>query len=89
MPKRSSNPKKPPVDVNALARFLVDEATAERGSALPEEPSKAATKNPAAVVLGRLGGLRGGKARANVLSKERRREIAKKAASSRWKKPRA
>jgi len=42
-------------------------------------------KNPAAVALGRLGGLKGGKARAEVLSARRRKEIAQKAARSRWK----
>jgi len=41
-------------------------------------------KNPAAVALGRLGGLKGGKARAEKLSPERRKEIAAKAASARW-----
>jgi hypothetical protein len=41
-------------------------------------------KNPAAVELGRLGGRKGGKARAEKLSPERRREIAKKAAEARW-----
>jgi hypothetical protein len=45
-------------------------------------------KNPAAVELGRLGGRKGGKARAEKLSPERRREIAKKAAESRWAKKR-
>ncbi len=43
-------------------------------------------KNPAAVALGRLGGLKGGKARAEKLSSKRRKEIAKKAANSRWSK---
>jgi hypothetical protein len=43
-------------------------------------------KNPAAVALGRLGGLRGGRARAEKLSSKRRTEIAKKAANTRWKK---
>jgi hypothetical protein len=41
-------------------------------------------RNPAAVALGRLGGLKGGKARASKLSPRRRSEIAKKAAASRW-----
>jgi len=41
-------------------------------------------KNPAAVALGRLGGLKGGKARAEKLSSEQRREIAKRAARARW-----
>ena len=43
-------------------------------------------KNPAAVALGRLGGLKGGKARAEKLSKKRRFEIAKEAAMKRWRK---
>ena len=42
-------------------------------------------KNPAAVALGRLGGLKGGKARARKLSAKRRREIAVKAVKTRWK----
>jgi hypothetical protein len=41
-------------------------------------------KNPAAVELGRLGGKKGGKARAEKLSPERRKEIARKAAKARW-----
>lgn len=52
-----------------------------------ENPSPIAPeKNPAAVALGRLGGLRGGKARAEKLSAEERSEIAKKAAQVRWRK---
>jgi hypothetical protein len=43
-------------------------------------------KNPAAVALGRLGGLKGGKARAESMTPERRKEIAAKAAMTRWKK---
>jgi len=54
------------------------------GSATEEPPRK---KNPAAVALGRLGGAKGGEARAKSLTAERRAEIAKKAAQSRWKKP--
>lgn len=53
-----------------------------------QEKAIAEGKNPAAVLLGRLGGLKGGKARAAKLSVERRREIAKKAAEVRWKKDR-
>lgn len=64
--------KKPPKDPNLLAKFIVDSVTA------PHE------KNPAAVALGKLGGLKGGKARAEKLSPERRREIAIKAAKTRW-----
>ena len=51
------------------------------------EPPKR-QKNLAAVALGRLGGLKGGKARAAMLSPEQRREIAQKAARKRWASPR-
>lgn len=49
-----------------------------------KEPADAPTKNPAAVALGRLGGLKGGKARAEKLSAKKRADIAKKAAKARW-----
>jgi hypothetical protein len=75
MPKRSSTPK----DVNQLAANIVNLAT---GNPITEEPLP--EKNLAAVALGRLGGLKGGKARANKLSPKRRKEIAKKAAQARW-----
>ncbi len=61
-------------DVNVIAARIVSEATDETHI----------VKNPAAVALGRLGGLKGGKARAEKLTPERRREIAKKAAMARW-----
>jgi len=51
------------------------------GEATPEAQPE---KNPAAVALGRLGGLKGGRARAESLSPEKRKEIAKKAAEKRW-----
>jgi hypothetical protein len=76
MPKRSS--KKKPRDLNRLASAIVQEAT---GEALEEPPSD---KNPHAVALGRLGGLKGGRARAKKLTAEQRREIARKAAQARW-----
>ena len=79
MPKRSSK-KKRPADANKLAHQIVQESISEAPE--PEDDGK----NPAAVALGRLGGLKGGKARAKKLSKKRRVEIAKKAASARWKK---
>lgn len=60
---------------------MVDIAT---GQAQDNEPD--AAKNPAAVALGKLGGLKGGKARAKSLSPEKRAEIARKAAETRWKK---
>lgn len=75
MPK----PKRPR-DANQLAKFIVDMATGE----IPAEANEG--KNPAAVALGRLGGLKGGKARAKSLTAAKRKAIAKKAAASRWKK---
>lgn len=68
--------------MNQLAKSIVDEATMEeiRAKAIAEG------KNPAAVVLGRLGGLKGGKARAAKLSAAQRKEIAKRAANTRWEK---
>lgn len=76
-------PKKRPKDPNQLAKRIVDIATGntEDDTKVPKE------KNPAAVALGRLGGLKGGKARAKKLSAKRRKEIAQKAAKKRWKKP--
>jgi hypothetical protein len=50
-----------------------------------EPVTKEPAKNPAAVALGRLGGLKGGPARAKRLTKEQRSEIARKAAEARWK----
>ena len=70
MPKRSSKRK----DINALATEIVEEATTE----------SSIVKNPAAVALGRLGGLKGGKARAEKLTPEKRKEISQKAARKRW-----
>ena len=78
MPERSSKPKKRPRDANQLAHRIVQEAT---GEAAPAEDDG---KDPAAVSLGRRGGLKGGPARAEKLSKKRRSEIAKKAARARW-----
>ena len=72
---------KRPRDTNQLANFIVDIA---RGEAYAPE-KKDNGKNPVAVELGRLGGLKGGKARAKKLTAEQRSEIAKKAARKRWK----
>lgn len=71
MQKRSSK-KNISEDVNTIALHIVEQTTGEY------------IKNPSAVALGRLGGLKGGKARAEKLSAERRKEIAKKAANTRW-----
>jgi hypothetical protein len=62
-------------DLNELAKNIVDTATAD------QKPTK---KNPAAVALGRLGGLKGGPARAKKLTKKQRSESARKAAQARW-----
>ena len=72
--------KKRPVDINQLARAIVADATGETNPDA-EDPSG---KDPAAVALGRKGGLKGGKARAAKLSKRQRSEIAKRAAKARW-----
>ena len=74
--------KKNPRDINKLAAFIVDQATNEDKPKEPEHPEK----NKAAQELGRLGGLKGGKARAEKLTAEQRSEIARLAASARWKK---
>ena len=71
---------KRPIDINALAAFIVDQATSEDKPKEPEQPEK----NKAAQELGRLGGLKGGKARADKLTPERKKEIAQKAAKTRW-----
>lgn len=72
-------------DPNVTAKSFVDQI-ARRTEGKPEpEPPKA--KNPAAVALGKLGGAKGGKARAEKLTPAKRTAIAKKAASSRWSKP--
>jgi hypothetical protein len=96
MPKRSSN-----ADLNQLAASIVKRSTSEAPASaivnniqfldhpvatetteLIERPAK----NPAAVALGRLGGLKGGHARRDKLSAKRRKKIATDAAKARWKK---
>lgn len=75
--------KKKSSDINVLASQIVAEVTQE-----PQEQLQALAKekNPAAVTLGRLGGLKGGPARAKKLSSKKRKEIARKAATFRWSK---
>lgn len=75
MPKRSS---KGEPDINQLAAAIVAKTAGSQTKTLP-------TKNPAAVALGRLGGLKGGKARAAKLTSRKRRAIARKGAKARWK----
>lgn len=76
--------KKRPTDFAQRAKMIVDIATGEieDRESTPEEQGK----DPAAVSLGRRGGLKGGKARAASMTAKRRAEIAKKAAQARWKK---
>jgi hypothetical protein len=76
MPDRS---RKRPRDPNELAKQLVDEATGGQPKYDPD-----AGKDPAAVALGRRGGLKGGKARAASMTPEERREAAQRAARARW-----
>lgn len=66
-----------PADMNKHAKLIVDLAI---GAEM--EPH---TINEKAIALGKLGGLKGGNARAKALSPKRRSEIAKKAAAARWK----
>ncbi len=73
MLKRTSKKKE---DENTIASQIVDLTT--------DQPTKEKKKNPAAVALGRLGGLKGGPARARNLSKEERKGIAREAAKTRW-----
>jgi hypothetical protein len=73
MPKRSRSSRP---DTNQIAASVVARATGGR---------KRTKKNPAAVALGRMGGLKGGHARAKALSPEERSHIAKRAAKARWK----
>lgn len=76
MPDRS---RKRPADANQLGKLVVDLATGEA-----EEPNPDEGKDPAAVALGRKGGLKGGKARAARLTPEQRSEAARRAAQARW-----
>ncbi len=80
MPDQSSKKPKRPRDLNVLAKTIVEIATEGEPA---EEPSE---KNPHAVALGRLGGAKGGKARAEKLTPEERKEISRKAAKARWEK---
>lgn len=80
MPKRSSKPR----DLNSMAAAIVAQATSDESEPDPDEG-----KNPAAVALGRLGGQKGGKARAEKMTPERRSEIARNAAAVRWTRSRA
>ncbi len=79
MPDRS---RKRPRDPNRLGKLIVDLATGEAN----ETPEQEQKKNPAAVELGRKGGLKGGKARAAKMTADERSEAARRAAQARWQK---
>jgi len=79
MPKQPKRPRDP----NVLAKLIVDLASGAVTEEQPNPPDDSG-KNPAAVSLGRRGGLKGGAARAASLTPEQRREIAQKAAAKRW-----
>lgn len=81
IPKRSS--KKKPADINVIAAEILRATTDEEAESF-KKPSK--KKNPHAAALGKLGGLKGGRSRAQKLSPKRRAEIARNAARARWKK---
>ncbi len=77
--------KKKISDVNTTAFQILQAVTGEPADTPSKKKAAKPEKNPAAVALGRLGGLKGGKARAEKLSTKKRSEIAKKAAEARWK----
>lgn len=81
--------KTPAKDVNVNAFEILQALTGQPADEEPIKKKKPAEpeKNPAAVALGRLGGLKGGKARAAKLSPKKRADIAKNAARARWGKP--
>lgn len=87
MPERSGTKKarpktkleRPPSDPNRAAKSVLD-AVIARTEGRPAAPAK----NPAAVALGRMGGLKGGKARAEAMTPKQRSASAKKAARARW-----
>jgi hypothetical protein len=83
--------KKKSSDVNVTTFEILNAVTGEVAESLRNrKPTKKPTKppipvkNPAAVALGRLGGLKGGKARAKNLTQKQRADIARKAAKARW-----
>jgi hypothetical protein len=82
MPERS---KIRPRDPNQLAYQIMLESTGQAPKFDPDQPKPLdPSKNPHAVALGRLGGLKGGLARAAVLGPRKRSQIAAKAAKTRW-----
>ena len=84
MPKRSSKPDENEMAFDGLQELLRRDEARDKGQPIDQPADDQPQKNPAAVALGRLGGLKGGKARAAKLSAKKRKEIAKKAATARW-----
>jgi hypothetical protein len=85
MPTRLSKRKLDEAEsLNSLAARIAAQTTGQEPSKPPVPPIR--EKNPFAVALGKLGASKGGKARAAALSKKRRKDIAKAAASVRWQK---
>lgn len=92
MPKRPGRP-----DFNQVVHGILERVTSgeschdvEEAAAQPVAPAKAEReKDPAAVSLGRRGGLKGGKARMDSLTPKQRTALGKKAAAARWKKEKA
>jgi hypothetical protein len=87
MPSMAKKPRKPKTpDPAAFAFGVMQHVIAATGDTPAEPPQKPedAGKDPAAVALGRKGGLKGGPARAKKLGKKKLREAAKKAAAARW-----
>ena len=84
-PQQVTKIPKRPRDLNQWAKRMVDIAV---GAVIDREPTpEEQGKDPAAVSLGRRGGLKGGKARANSMTPEQRSEAARKAAAKRWNSP--
>jgi hypothetical protein len=80
MPNRSGKRGQGPKDFSQIAYEVFQKAIGE----IPKEEPADPNKSPKAVTLGRMGGLKGGKARAGSLTAQERKEIAKKAADARW-----
>ena len=69
-----------PVQLAKLIGDILTGQVEDRASPIPDDPNK----DPAAVALGRKGGLKGGRARADLLTGEERKKIARAAANKRW-----
>jgi hypothetical protein len=84
MPDRSRIPKRPR-DPNQLGKLIVDPRDRRgRGGRASRQRVRGGTKEPATVALGRIGGLKGGKARAAKMTPRQRSMAARKAAKARW-----